>query len=238
MRCPYCDANKDSLKVLDSRTCEDGRAIRRRRECLQCSKRFTTYERIEENVRLTVVKKDGSRAPWDRTKILKGLERACYKRPVPVDELQRIVDDVEEEIVKIHDKEVISSVIGALVTERLRRLDQVAYVRFASVYRQFKTLDELVDEARAVLDAQRFEDPGQGRLFLEEASRSGGNGSSGGRRSAARSSSPKPAARKSKPRSLHAKSAKEASAAKEGSPDQEGSPDKSDSEVPQSPARP
>jgi transcriptional repressor NrdR len=167
MRCPFCDADKEHLKVIDSRSGEGGRAIRRRRRCLNCKKRFTTYERIEENIRLIVIKKDGSRVPFDRQKLMTGLERACYKRPVELEQLQRIVDDVEEEIHKNHDKEVPSSVIGELVTERLRRLDQVAYVRFASVYKRFKTLDDLVQEAQAVIDARRFEDPGQGRLFLE-----------------------------------------------------------------------
>lgn len=167
MRCPYCEAEKEHLKVIDSRSCEGGRAIRRRRLCRQCTKRFTTYERVEQNVRLAVIKKDGSRVPFDRAKILLGLERACYKRPVKQDELQRVVDEVEEEILKTHDKEVPSSVIGELVTERLRRVDQVAYVRFASVYRSFKTLDELVREARAVIDAQHYDVPGQGSLFVE-----------------------------------------------------------------------
>src|SRR5205807_6893420 len=111
----------------------------------------------------TVVKKDGRRVPWDRSRILCGLERACFKRPVPESELARVTDEVEEEIFSTYDREVPSSAIGQLVTDRLRRLDQVAYVRFASVYRQFKTLEELVDEARAVLDARRYEDPGQGR---------------------------------------------------------------------------
>jgi transcriptional repressor NrdR len=167
MRCPFCDAEKESLKVIDSRTCEGGRAIRRRRQCLHCNKRFTTYERIEESAKISVVKKDGSRVPWDRNKIMTGLERACYKRPVVAEELQRIVDDIDEEVHKQFDKEVPSTVIGELVIDRLRRVDQVAYVRFASVYRRFKTLDELVDEARAVIDAQRYEVPGQGRLFID-----------------------------------------------------------------------
>jgi transcriptional repressor NrdR len=170
MRCPFCDADKESLKVIDSRTCEGGRAIRRRRECLSCEKRFTTYERIEEQVKLTVVKKDGSRVPWDRAKIMRGLERSCYKRPVEAEALARIVDEVEEETFRGHDKEVPSSEIGRIVIEKLRRLDQVAYVRFASVYRQFKTLDELVAEARAVIEAQHYDDvPGQGRLWVEPA---------------------------------------------------------------------
>ncbi|MGB7157505.1 MAG: transcriptional regulator NrdR [Tepidisphaeraceae bacterium] len=176
MRCPFCDADKESLKVIDSRTCEGGRSIRRRRECMHCDKRFTTYERIEETVKLIVVKKDGRRVPWDRSKIISGLERACFKRPVPESELLRIVDEVEEEIFKTYDREVPSTMVGGLVTDRLRRVDQVAYVRFASVYRQFKTLEELVDEAKLVLDARRFEDPDQGRLFVEPATN--GNGAS------------------------------------------------------------
>ena len=167
MRCPFCDAEKDSLKVIDSRTCEGGKAIRRRRECLLCKKRFTTYERVEEQVRLVVVKKDGRRVPWDRQKIVTGLERACFKRPVPESELLRIVDEVEEEAFKSFDREIPSTLIGEMVTDRLRRLDQVAYVRFASVYRRFKTLEELVEEARAVIDAKRYEDPTQGRLFID-----------------------------------------------------------------------
>ena len=167
MHCPYCKADKESLKVIDSRTCEGGLAIRRRRECLNCAKRFTTYERIEEQVRLNVVKKDGSRVPWSRSKILQGLERACYKRPVQAEDLQRAVEEVEDEIFRMHDREVPSNVIGQLVTDKLRRIDQVAYVRFASVYRQFKTLEELVTEARAVIDAQHYDVPGQGRLFIE-----------------------------------------------------------------------
>jgi transcriptional repressor NrdR len=173
MRCPFCDADKESLKVIDSRACEGGRAIRRRRECLKCKKRFTTYERIEDQIKLTVIKKDGSRVPWDRAKVLDGLERACYKRPVEAGELMRIVEEVEDEIFRGHDKEVPSAFIGQLVTDKLRRLDQVAYVRFASVYRQFKTLDDLVQEAKAVLDAQRYEVPGQGRLFIEPATANG-----------------------------------------------------------------
>ena len=167
MHCPFCDADKESLKVIDSRTCEGGRSIRRRRECLLCHKRFTTYERIEETVKLIVVKKDGRRMPWDRGKLVTGLERACFKRPVPASELLRIADEVEEEIFKTHDREVPSTAVGQLVTDKLRRVDQIAYVRFASVYRQFRTVEELMDEARAVLDAKRFEDPTQGKLFVD-----------------------------------------------------------------------
>src|SRR3954454_4401625 len=166
MRCPFCSSEK--LKVIDSRTCEGERAIRRRRKCEDCSKRFTTYERIEETTRLLVVKKDGQRKPWDKNKIIEGLERATYKLPVEADELRRIADEVEEEIKTAYDREAPSSAIGELVSEKLRRVNQVAYVRYASVYREFKTLEDLVEEAKAVIDARRYEDPpGQGRLFIE-----------------------------------------------------------------------
>ena len=169
MRCPYCDADKESLKVIDSRTCEGGRSIRRRRECLKCSKRFTTYERIEQPNRLVVVKRNGERVPFDRNKILNGLEHACYKRPVSDEQKLRIVDEVEDDVHTTFDREVPSTYIGQAVVDRLRRVDQVAYVRFASVYRQFKTLEELVDEAKLVIDARRYEDPEQGTLFVEPA---------------------------------------------------------------------
>jgi len=192
MRCPFCDAEKESLKVIDSRACDGGRAIRRRRECLNCSKRFTTYEKIEEPARVMVVKKDGRRLPWDRNKILRGVERACFKRPVPEGELVRITDEVEEEVYSTHDREVQSSLIGQMVADRLRRLDQVSYVRFASVFRQFKTVEELIDDAKAVIDAKRFEDPSQGVLFVNETknAKPGLNGDDGKpvrRRKAARS---------------------------------------------------
>jgi hypothetical protein len=113
--------------------------------------------------------------PWDRNKILRGLERACFKRPVPEEELVRITDEVEEEIFRTHDREVQSNIVGQMVIDRLRRVDQVSYVRFASVYRQFKTVEEMIDDAKAVIDAKRFEDPTQGILFVDEA-KSGGNG--------------------------------------------------------------
>jgi transcriptional repressor NrdR len=176
MRCPYCDADKESLKVIDSRTCEGGRSIRRRRECLKCSKRFTTYERIEQPNRLMVVKKSGERVPFDRQKILAGLEHACYKRPVSDEQKLAIVESVEDEVHTSFDREVPSTFIGQAVVDRLRRVDQVAYVRFASVYRQFKTVEELIDEAKAVIDARRFEDPGQGTLFIEPQTPAKANG--------------------------------------------------------------
>ena len=172
MRCPFCHADKDSLKVIDSRSCDGDRAIRRRRECLNCRKRFTTYERVEGSIKLTVIKTDGRRVPWDRQKIVAGLSRATFKRPVADESLQKLAEEVEEECFASHDREVPTTEIGKMVAERLRRLDQVAYVRFASVYRQFKTLDELIEAAQNVLDARRFEDPSQGRLFLDAS----GNG--------------------------------------------------------------
>ena len=183
MHCPFCQAEKESLKVIDSRGCDNGRSIRRRRQCLACKKRFTTYERVEDPVRLTVVKKDGERVPWDREKILAGLTRACYKRPISDSELHRIVDEVEEESRKTHDREVPTQFIGEQVAERLRRLDTVAYVRFASVYREFKTLEELIDESKAVLEARRFEDPTQGKLFIEPRAESDQNGNPNGEHS-------------------------------------------------------
>jgi transcriptional repressor NrdR len=183
MQCPFCEAEKERLKVIDSRTCEGGKAIRRRRQCLQCQKRFTTYEKIEPNVRLSVVKKDGRRMPWDQKRVYQGLERACFKRPVAEADLQRIVDEVEEEIFRTYDREVPTEAVGRLVMGRIRRVDQVAYVRFASVYKQFKTLEDLVEEAKAVIDARRFEDPSQGELFVETGEQQhdqpGGNGQAG-----------------------------------------------------------
>jgi transcriptional repressor NrdR len=175
MRCPYCDADKESLKVIDSRTCEGGRSIRRRRECLKCSKRFTTYERIEQPNRLMVIKRNGERVPFDRAKILGGLEHACYKRPVSDEQKSRIVESVEDEVHTSFDREVPSTFIGQAVVDRLRRVDQVAYVRFASVYKKFKTLEDLVDEAKLVIDARRFEDPEQGTLFVEPAKPTNGD---------------------------------------------------------------
>ncbi|HEX8911999.1 MAG TPA: transcriptional regulator NrdR [Humisphaera sp.] len=168
MRCPFCSAEKESLQVIDSRTCDNGKSIRRRRKCAKCGKRFTTYERIEQTTRLMVIKKDGRRVPWDKEKVLTGLERACFKRPVPEEDIHRIADEVEEEVRASFDREVPSTEIGGLVSEKLRRLDQVAYVRFASVYREFKTLGDLVAEAQAVIEARRYDDvQGQGKLFVE-----------------------------------------------------------------------
>jgi len=198
MRCPFCNADKDHLKVIDSRTCEGGLAVRRRRQCLKCDKRFTTYERIEEQTRLIVVKRDGRRVPWDRNKMLSGLERACFKRPVPQSDLQKLVEEVEEEIFRGHDREVPSPTIGQAVIQRLRQLDQVAYVRFASVYRQFGTLEELIDEARKLLEYKRYETPGQGKLFAETAATPAATPANGAGKAAARKP-PKTAAAKRPP---------------------------------------
>ena len=164
MRCPYCkEINQD--KVIDSRLSEGGEVIRRRRVCQYCHKRFTTKERVENEVKLLVVKRDGARVPYDRSKILAGLQRACYKRPIDDESLVRLVDAVEDAVFKEFDREVSSQKIGALVAERLRDLDQIAYVRFASVYRQFADLGELIDEAKSVYDNQVANIPGQQNLF-------------------------------------------------------------------------
>jgi transcriptional repressor NrdR len=137
--------------VVDSRSSRDGSVIRRRRECLDCHRRFTTYERIEE-APLRVVKKDGSRVPFERSKILAGLTKACEKRPVPTNILQDTVSEIEVEIHEMFDKEVPSKFIGELVMNKLKSLDQVAYVRFASVYREFKDVSEFLEELKPMLD--------------------------------------------------------------------------------------
>lgn len=163
MRCPYCGTNRD--KVIDSRASEGGRAIRRRRQCLGCEQRFTTYEHVEQQRRLWVIKKDGTRVPYSREKLLAGLEKACYKRPVAAEQLNKLVDEVEEELLSSPEQEVESVEIGRLASDRLKRIDQVAYVRFASVYKQFRDLDELLQEVREVIGSTDVERPGQGKLF-------------------------------------------------------------------------
>ena len=142
MKCPFC-AHADD-KVVDSRTIKDGALIRRRRECLSCTKRFTTYERIEE-IPLMVVKKDGRREPFDRSKIVIGILKACEKRPVSIEQIEDMVDRTEKNINVSMEKEVSSETVGSLMMEELKELDEVAYVRFASVYRQFKDIDEFMD---------------------------------------------------------------------------------------------
>ncbi len=152
MNCPFCKTDTD--KVVDSRPAEEGFVIRRRRECLACGKRYTTYERVEA-VPLRVVKKDGSRMPFDRTKLLAGLLKACEKRPVPLSALEIIVEAVEREACKRPDNEMESRDIGEMVMAALRDVDHVAYVRFASVYRDFKDLNQFLDELRPLLQKSR-----------------------------------------------------------------------------------
>jgi len=141
MRCPQCGSKED--KVVDSRDSRDSRAIRRRRECLKCQKRFTTYEMVEE-ISLMVVKKDGRRESFNRQKILTGIRRACEKRPIGVEEMERIVDEIEKKLYTSFEREIKASVIGNLVMEKLKALDKVAYVRFASVYREFEDTSDFM----------------------------------------------------------------------------------------------
>lgn len=144
MRCPFCKEEQD--KVIDSRSSDGGRIIRRRRQCLSCNKRFTTYEKTSESFRMYVIKKDNSRVPYDREKVIVGLQKACYKRPVSVEQIRLIADKVEEDVFKNFDKEVASTFIGESVITHLREVDKVAYIRFASVYRDFKDAGEFIDE--------------------------------------------------------------------------------------------
>mgnify|MGYP003525294054 FL=1 len=154
MKCPFCGHLED--KVVDSRSSKEGDAIRRRRECLKCEARFTTYERVEEVLPL-VVKKDGRREPFDRQKILQGLLKACEKRPVGIVALEDAVSKIEKKLQESGEKEILSSVIGEEVMHALHKLDQVAYVRFASVYREFKDINEFMEELRELLKEERKE---------------------------------------------------------------------------------
>jgi len=151
VKCPFCKCDRD--RVVDSRTSQDGFVIRRRRLCEACNRRFTTYEKIEQ-IHPRVVKKDGSRLPFDREKIRAGLEKACYKRPVSALRIDQIVAEIETQIHETFDREVTSQFIGEQVMARLRAADQVAYIRFASVYREFKDVSEFVAEAQPMLDKQ------------------------------------------------------------------------------------
>ncbi len=148
MKCPYCGV--EDSKVIDSRSTEEGVAIRRRRECLNCSKRFTTYEKVE-NVPIMVIKKDHTRQPFDRTKILNGLERACEKRPISMGEIENIVYEIETAIYNSLEREISTTEIGEMLIEKLRQLDQVAYVRFASVYRDFQDVETFRHEIDKIL---------------------------------------------------------------------------------------
>jgi transcriptional repressor NrdR len=151
MKCPFCANVED--KVVDSRESKEGQVIRRRRECLSCGRRFTSYERIDQIPHL-VVKKDGSRERFDRNKVLAGMLKACEKRPVPVRELEEVTDRVESMIQESPDREVPSDQIGELLMERLRDLDKVAFVRFASVYREFKDVDQFMATLKGLLEGQ------------------------------------------------------------------------------------
>ena len=152
MKCPFCGANED--KVIDSREASDAGAIRRRRECIKCQRRFTTYERLEESP-LLVVKRDGRREPFDRKKVMSGVLKACEKRPIPMEKMESLVDQVEREINQEFEKEVSSIEIGERVMKHLSALDEVAYVRFASVYRSFKDINQFMKELRDLLSKKQ-----------------------------------------------------------------------------------
>ena len=151
MKCPYCGFNES--KVIDSRPADENNSIRRRRECLSCSRRFTTYETVE-SLPVVAVKKDGSRQSFDRGKVLGGMIRACEKRPVPVARLEKVAAEIEQELQNSMEREISTEVIGERVMENLRNIDQVAYVRFASVYRQFKDIDSFMEELTKLLAEQ------------------------------------------------------------------------------------
>lgn len=153
MKCPYC--GYEESKVIDSRPTEDGEKIRRRRECLKCVKRFTTYEMIE-NVPIIVVKKDNDREQFSRNKLLKGLIKACEKRPIPLETLENTVNCIEKELQNNFEKEITTSTIGELVMEKLKNIDKVAYIRFASVYREFDDVDNFMNELKKLLTEKNF----------------------------------------------------------------------------------
>lgn len=149
MKCPFC--GHDNTRVIDSRPAEDNNSIRRRRACDECGKRFTTYEKVE-TIPLMIIKKDNNREAYDRTKLEGGILRACHKRPVSAEEITRLVDSVENEVFSLGEKEVSSTVLGELVMKKLKTLDAVAYVRFASVYREFKDVGSFLEELKKVLE--------------------------------------------------------------------------------------
>lgn len=149
MKCPFC--NHDNTRVIDSRPAEDNNSIRRRRACDECNKRFTTYEKVE-TIPLIIIKKDDNRETYDRAKIEAGILRACHKRPVSAEQISQIVDSIETEIFNREDKEIPSRLIGEMVMDKMKNLDAVAYVRFASVYREFKDINTFMDELKKVLD--------------------------------------------------------------------------------------
>jgi len=152
MKCPFCGYKED--KVVDSRSTAEESAVRRRRECLKCGKRFTTYEYVEE-VSLMVIKKDGRREAFDRKKLLAGVMKACEKRPISMEKMEEVITQVERAIQKKSDREISASRVGELVMEKLKTLDDVAYVRFASVYRQFKDVSQFMQELKDILDKEK-----------------------------------------------------------------------------------
>ncbi len=149
MKCPFCSS--ENTRVIDSRPADDNNSIRRRRLCDDCSKRFTTYEKVE-TIPLIVIKKDNIREQYDRAKIEAGVLRACHKRPIPAEQIAKLIDEVEVEIFSREDREVPSSVIGEILMDRLKDLDSVAYVRFASVYREFKDVNTFMNELKKMLE--------------------------------------------------------------------------------------
>ncbi|MBE5950122.1 MAG: transcriptional repressor NrdR [Lachnospiraceae bacterium] len=149
MKCPFC--GKENTRVIDSRPADEGCSIRRRRQCDECGKRFTTYEKVEA-IPLVVIKKDNNREPYDRAKIEAGVFRSCHKRPISVDQINTLVDEVETAVFNMEEKEIQSSIIGEVVMDKLRGLDPVAYVRFASVYREFKDVNTFMSEIKKILD--------------------------------------------------------------------------------------
>lgn len=149
MKCPFC--GHDNTRVIDSRPAEDNNSIRRRRVCDECDKRFTTYEKVE-TIPVIIIKKDNNRETYDRSKIEAGVLRACYKRPISASQITQLIDEVETEVFSMEDKEVPSRVIGELVMNKLKNLEAVAYVRFASVYREFKDINTFMDELKKVLE--------------------------------------------------------------------------------------
>ncbi|MDF2473335.1 MAG: ATP-cone domain protein [Lachnospiraceae bacterium] len=149
MKCPFC--GKENTRVIDSRPADDNSSIRRRRQCDECNKRFTTYEKVEA-IPLVVIKKDNNREPYDRSKIEAGVFRSCHKRPISVDQINTLVDEIENTIFNKEEKEIPSSVIGEIVMDKLKELDPVAYVRFASVYREFKDVNTFMNELKKILD--------------------------------------------------------------------------------------
>ncbi|NQT52591.1 transcriptional repressor NrdR [bacterium] len=155
MQCPFCKSDND--KVIDSRAADGGAVIRRRRQCLECDRRYTTYERIEE-IPLRVIKKDGTRVPFERRKIYEGMVKACEKRPVATDTIESVVQQIERELSDIAEREITSREIGEMVMRKLRDVDQVAYVRFASVYREFKDINQFLEELRPLLERRASED--------------------------------------------------------------------------------